>query len=406
MPASSTLKFKHLVNAPPAEAFRAFVHATALRDWLCNAAQTDPRPGGRLFLWWDDAYSVASTFTKFEPDKRLAFGWNAAREPGPMTVQVTFTEKKGGTQVGVTHGGLGAGAKWKPTRQSLERNWPQSLENLGSFLESGVDLRFARRPRLGIFIGEFSPQIAQQLGVPAKAGVRLEGAAEGSGARAAGLLKDDVLVSLNGHKLAGIESFGAALQGLQAGDKPNVVFYRGAQKQTVPLELSRFPIPELPAAGAELAAAVRKLQADVRAAIAQAVAGLTEAQAERRPAENEWSAKEMIAHFILTERDYQSWAADMLNDRAVNDDLQMRPNVNQRVGALVRRLGSVAALCEELARAQAETADLLEALPEGFVRNRKHLYRRLAQWALEVTPGHWQEEHAEQMQRTVEAAKR
>lgn len=404
MPAASALVFNRLVNAPPAEAFRAFTHATALRDWLCTAAQVEARPGGRLYLWWAEGTAVSGRFTKVEPGHRLAGAWESARTPGPVTFQAAFKAKKSGTAVTVTLAGFGAGAKWRAARAQWTAVWEFGLENLASVVETGIDLRLARRPRLGIFIGEFSPAIAQQLGVPVKAGVRLEGTAEATGARAAGLQKDDVLIALNGKKLASPESFGAALQGLRAGDRPKVVFYRGAQKQTVPLELSRFPIADLPATGAELAAQVRRLHKQVDAALAQAVAGLTEAQAERRPAAPEWSAKELIAHFILTERDYQSWAADMLNDAPVNDDLQFRPNVDIRVAALVARLGSVAALRKELTRAEAETAALLEALPAAFVNGRKHLYRRLAQWALEVTPGHWNDEHAEQMRRTVTAA--
>ena len=406
MPAAETLTFKHLVNAPAAEAFRAFTHATALRDWLCNAAQSDPRLNGRLYLWWEDGYAVAGVFTKFEPGRRLSFTWGSPQEPGLLTVNVRFKEKSGRTQVSVEHGGLGKGAKWQATRARLGAAWQTGLENLASQLEAGVDLRYARRPRLGIFIDEYNPAIAQRLGVPAKQGVRISGTADGTGAQAAGLQRDDVLISLNGHKLAGPESFGAALQGLQAGDKPRVVFYRGAQKLSVPLELSRFPIPDLPASGAELAAQVRQLHAEVEAALAQSVAGLTEAQAEQRPAEGEWNAKQLIAHFVLGERDFQSWVADMLNDNVVNDDLEFRPNVNARLDALVARLGSVAALRQELALAESETAALLEALPASFIQNRKHLYRRVAQWALEVTGGHWSGEHADQMKRIVEAARK
>ncbi|MBL8056856.1 MAG: SRPBCC domain-containing protein [Anaerolineales bacterium] len=405
MSPSEPLTFQRLVNAPAAEAFRAFTHATALRDWLCNAAQTDPRPNGRVYLWWDDGYAAAGVYTKFEPGRRLIFGWSSPQEPGPLTVDVRFREKKGGVEVSVTHAGLGSGGKWKVSRASLQAAWEAGLENLGSFLETGVDLRVARRPRLGIFIDEYSPVIAERLGVPAKQGVRISGTADGSGAQAASLQKDDVLIALNGRKLTGPQSFGSALQGLRAGDKPKLVFYRGAEKLSVPLELSSFPIPELPATGVELAGRVRQLQAEVDAAIAQAVDGLTEAQAERRPADKEWNAKQLIAHFILSERDYQAWVADMLNDNVVNDFLEFRPNVDARLDALVARLETTAALRLELTRAEAETAALLAALPASFIQNRKHLYRRAAQWALEVTAGHWHGEHAEQMQRTLAAAR-
>lgn len=310
-----------------------------------------------------------------------------------------------GAQVTVTHDGLGSGAKWRGIIRLLDTGWQMSLENLPAFLETGVDLRLARRPRLGISFDEFKAEKAKKLGAPVKAGVFVTGVAEGTGAQAAGLQKDDVLVSLNGKKLTGFASFGPALQGLRAGDKPKVVFYRGAQKHTVPLELSRWPIPEVPANSAELAEHMRRTYAEVQAGLAALVDGLSEAQAERRPAPNEWSVKELLAHFILTERDYQSWVADMLNDRAVNDDLEMRPNVNERLAAVVARCGSVAALLDELKAASAESASFIERLPAHFVQRRKHLYRRAALWQIEYTPIHFSEEHVEQFRQTIAAAK-
>jgi len=382
-----------------------FTHATALRDWFCNAAQTDARTGGRIYLGWDSGHYVSGTFIALEPGKKIAFTWDGRGEPEPTKVQVTFKAKNGGALITLTHSGIGSGSKWANTRHGIEHGWPEGLENLQSVLETGVDLRFARRPRLGIGIDEFSAEIAVRLGVPVKAGIRLSGTAEGTGAHAAGLQKDDVIVKLNGKPAVDFGTLGQALQGLKAGDKPKLVFYRGQEKRTVPLELSRFPILDVPATGAELAETVRKTHAEIEAGFAQLVEGLTEAQADHRPAENEWSVKELIAHFIATERDYQSWVADMLNDTPVNDFLEFRPNVTPRLRVMTSRFGTLAALLEELRRAEAETVDLLAALPASFTQHRKHLYRRAAQWRLEVTPGHFHDEHGEQFRRTIEAAK-
>lgn len=405
MPKTQTLKVACTVAAPAAEAFRAFIHPTALRDWLCNGAQVDAREGGHIQLRWEDAFYMSGTFRKLEPNKRLVFTWAGYLDPAPTLVTVAFKETARGTQVTVARSGFGTNRLWAGARNGFTEHWPGFLENLKSLLETGVDLRFARRPRLGIGIDEFNAEIAKQMGVPVSQGVRLSGTAEGTGARAAGLQKDDVLVALNGKKLTDWNSFGPALAGLKAGDKPKVVFYRGARKQSVALELSQFPISQIPATGAELAATMRANFKEIEVGFAQLVAGLTETQAERRPQENEWSVKELLAHFILTERDYQSWVADMLNDRAVNDDLQMRPNVNERIMAVVSRFQTVAALRAELSAASAETANYVEAFPAYFTQHRKHLYRRAAQWQVEYTPAHFYEEHSEQFKTTLEAVK-
>jgi len=135
------------------------------------------------------------------------------------------------------------------------------------------------------------------------------------------------------------------------------------------------------------------------------VAGLSEADAGHLPAEGEWSAKEIVAHLALTERDYQGWVADMVNDTPVEDWLQMRPNVHARVKALVARLQSLDALLDELEASLGETVAMLAGLPESFAAERKYLYRRAAGWALEVTPGHYPDEHKEQIAATIAAAR-
>jgi hypothetical protein len=265
-------------------------------------------------------------------------------------------------------------------------------------------LRLARRPRLGIFFGEYTPEIAKRIGVPARRGLWLEGTAEGSGARAAGLQKDDVIVKFAGKTAVDISSLGQALQGHKAGDVVKVEFYRGAQKMSMPLELSRFPIPDVPETSGGLADAVEKNYVDINAELEKPLEGLTENETGHADGD-QWSVKELLAHHILMERDFQSWVADMLNDTPVKDFLEMRPNVNERLRVLVARLNTLPALLAELKLAQAETVALLRALPPKFVA-RRHLYRRVALWMLENIPVHFREEHADQLKTAIEAAKK
>ena len=271
-------------------------------------------------------------------------------------------------------------------------------------LETGVDLRVARMPRLGILIGDFNAEIAARLGVPVIQGIRLEGTAEGTGARAAGLQKDDVIVKLGGKKTVDFPSLGNALRGHRAGAKVKVVFYRGGEKRTITLELGRHSMPELPGTAADLSEIVRKNYADVNVELAQLFEGVSEAEAEHRPAPDTWNVKETVAHFIACERDYQSWAADMLNDNVVNDSLEFRPNVNERLRALVERFGTLAALMEELKHSQAETVALSAALPATFVA-RKHMYRRVATWMTEIVSNHHREQHWGALQAAIQSTR-
>ncbi len=399
-----TLTFKRIIHVPPAEVYRAFVHATALRDWLCHAAQADARPGGRLYLWMRGGFYATGEFVKLEPGKKLVFTWLGRGEPAPTRVRVSFDAHADGTRLTLKHEQVGSGVKWNKTIQEISAGWTESLENLQSVLETGIDLREARLPRLGILIGEFNAEIAAKLGAPVKAGIRLEGTAEGTSARAAGLQKDDVIVKLGGKQAVDFPTLNAALQGRHAGDQVQVAFYRGSRKMAVTMDLGARPVPQVPATAAELAEIVRRNYAEINAQVTKLLAGVSESEAAHRPAPEAWSLHELVAHFIACERDFQSWVADMLNDNVVGDSMEYRPNVNERLRVMVARYGTLAALMDELVQSQAETAALLAALPATFVA-RKHLYRRVAAWMTLYVPVHYREEHWGQMQAALQSAR-
>lgn len=402
----TSLKFKTVVAAPPAEVYRAFTHATALRDWLADAAQTAPRPGGRLYLYWASSYSVTGAYRTLAPGVRVEFNWHGAGEPEPSRVQVKLKAKDGGTAVQLTHSHLGTGKKWAAALIEIQHGWETSLENLKSVLETGIDLRTARLPRLGIFLDDSSAEALARAGAPVSTGTLLAGTAEGSGAHAAGLQKGDVIVRMDGHKIT--SDFGSlrpVLAEHKAGDEVTVVYYRGAEKRTTKMTLSARPAPPpLPATGAALAEIAHKNYAAFIGDLRARLAGVSEAEAEHVPAPNEWNLKELVAHFIACERDLQAWIADMLNDNTVGDSLEFRPNVTVRLAAIVARYNHLAALLDELQAAAAETVALLAALPEAFVA-RKHMYARAATWIMNVVPGHLGDEHGDQLTATLAAAR-
>ncbi len=398
------ITFERMVSAPPTEVYRAFVKPAALRDWLCNAAQTDAREGGRLYLWWNDGSYVNGTFTRLVPGRQLEFTWHGSNEPAPTRVQVTIAPQAECTLVSLIHQGIGATEVWADTGRSLEEGWPDYLENLQSLLETGVDLREARRPFLGFAGGEpLDAGLAARLGVPASAGIVVAGVFPGSGLEAAGMRKDDVIVSLDGGPVPGWEEVGAVLQRRRAGDQIELLFYREGQRQSATVTLSgRPPQPEAPPSAAALAEATRAAYAQLDGELAACLDGVSEEAAGHHPASGEWSAKESIAHLIACERDFQAWIAAMLLDLEVEDSLEYRPNVLPRLAALVAERGDVPALLAELRHSAAETAALLAALPDEFV-GRKHQYRRISYWATDALPEHARE-HMAQMREALAAA--
>jgi uncharacterized protein YndB with AHSA1/START domain len=406
MPDVRPLEFTCSAQAAPEEVSRAFTHPTMLRDWLGSAASTDPQKGGHLFVRLPDGVNIVGSYTALEPGKQVGFTLRGSDDPGASSVRVALAAQGDGTSLTLTHEFAAYDPAWAEAAARWSAVWPAALENLVSVLETGIDLREARRPRLGILMDDtLSEDFLRQSGVPVKSGVRLLGVAEGSGAQAAGLQKDDVLVSLDGVALESPASFIPALRGFKAGDRPVVEYYRGAQKLKTPLELGTFPTPELPDTAAGAAQKVRDAYPRVLVEMRKQIGDLTDEQAARRPAPEEWSVRELVAHFILCERDYQNWVAGMINDVAVEDWLEMRPNITPRLQALTARMPRLADLFAELALAYEETAATIEAFPETFVQRRKHLYRRAAQWAIEWIPEHYFDEHREQFQAAIDAAR-
>ena len=72
---SAVLTFEQTVQAPIDQVYRAFTNATALREWLCDTATVDARPGGRVYLAWISNYFAAGVYTQLEPNALVAFTW-------------------------------------------------------------------------------------------------------------------------------------------------------------------------------------------------------------------------------------------------------------------------------------------------------------------------------------------
>jgi uncharacterized protein YndB with AHSA1/START domain len=400
------MTFERTVPATPKEVYRAFTTPSALGDWLCNAAEVDPRKGGRVYFWWDSGYYTAGVFTSMTKDEGLAFTWRGPDEPEASEVSVTISPQDGRTRVAVTHQGIGSGLEWSGAADKIRRIWQDGLENLESVLEKGIDLRFARRPMFGLSGGDIlNEETAARLGVPVKQGMRLDGLVEGMGAANAGLQKDDVVVRLAGHDITTFPSLTAALEEHQAGDKVEVVFYRGPEKHTVTMELSKRPMPEVPDTAEAVAAAARAVYKDLDPELEQIFEGVSEAEADYRPGPGEWNAKEVLAHLIAIERDNQLWMTAIVEDVEVQQ--AYHTNENTRLKALTDGYPTVRLLLDELKRNEATTLAMIEALPAEAV-GRKHLFRQIGQWFADYDfgcGGHTRE-HIGMIKGLVEAARR
>jgi len=385
-----------------AEAYRAFTRSLVLREWMCDGAVADVRPGGHLHVWWHSGYYATGEFTALEPERRVAFTWLGRDEPGATAVEVVLTPLPEGVELVLTHDGFGAGEAWDKVRAASRDGWTEGMENLKSVLETGQDLRYVLRPMLGIYADEFNAQIAARLGVPVSAGLRLGGVVPGLGAEQAGLQADDVIVSLAGQPVSDYPSLAAALGPRRAGNRIQVAFYRGSERRTTEMTLSRRPIPPVPAAPGELAEAVRQANAAAFASLERVLEGASDEQASRRPAPGEWNALETLAHLVAHERELQIWIADLLcDDERWSDRYENTEVVPARLAAIVRAHPRLADMVAALRRSQGETADMLAALPAEFVAHRG-TYWRLGRSLLEsVQPPNHIQEHTAQLQAAI-----
>ena len=370
----STGSAEILVHAPLKLVYRAFTNATSLREWLCDVATVDLHPRGRIYLWWVGDFYSSGHYLELDENRKVRFQWYSNIDPAPTEVTVTVTEKEGNTLVQLDHP-VPDGPEWAGKAESFRENWVDSLENLKSVLETGIDLRIANRPMLGIMPGDFTEEQALALGVPVREGLRLDGVLEGMGAEKAGLQKDDVLIGMAGHPITkDFNTLLTAIAGKKGGDKVEVIFHRGADKKTVIMEFSKRPMPQVPFNNAELAQKARELYEAGLAEVEKCFEGYTDAQAMAHPKEKEWSALEIVAHLIHGERFNQIFLTGLVDGyEPVTDGFGS--NIDAQVQATVQANPSIALMLSALHRSVEETLAYVLFLPQEFISNKGSYYR-------------------------------
>jgi uncharacterized protein YndB with AHSA1/START domain len=368
------LKFKLRIAAPLSEAYSTFSNGTAFCEWLCDVAQVDARLGGHLYLWWESGYFVNGEYVELTPDEKIVFSWHGAGEPGATRVKIGFKSDPKGTSVVLAHQGMGEENAWKKPRQAFKQSWKRALDNLKSVLETGQDLRFLNRPRLGFCsIQELSAEQAAQAGLRKRAGLLVQGVEEGLCAANAGLQTGDLLVKFAGQKTSTLADLGRALNQHRAGDKVKFLFYRGDEKMSAKAQLSQRPAIEVPLKAETLAEAVSRQYDRFTVELDTLLKGASEEQAEYCSDPTEWSVKEALAHLIATEREIHAWIARRVEGQEA--DFGLRANQPVRIRAIISTFPQLTSLQAELKRNQSETVAMVYDLPEEFVQRRRSYWR-------------------------------
>ena len=396
------LTFTQAVDASPKDVYYAFATTQGWRDWLCDSARFEGRPGGSYQLAWSNGWYAAGTVRECTRPERVALTWFGKGDPGPTDVTVELKGKNGGTTVELHHSGFGQGDDWQKVHEEAGKVWQIGLENLESIFTSGEDLRITRRPMLGIGLNDFDEKIAKELGVPVTNGIRISQVLEGMGAERTGLQPNDVIVELNDKAINGFADMTVALDGQQAGDVVTVVVYRGAERIKVEMELSRRPLEEFPLDPAAIAERLRKINTEIMKELRTLFKGVSEGEAEFNPGPDEWSAKEILAHLILSEQQFlQSAIAELICDaqREYTGDFS---NVRAQNTAVLSTTSTIAELINRLGASKKESAKLLEQAEE--LKARKGVLWGLGQNILQF-PGFHERAHMDQMRVAIEAAR-
>lgn len=384
------LTFTRSIQASPAAVYEALTGATGLREWLSDGAVVAAaREGGSYQLWWNDGYYTSGEFKTLAENGRVEFSWRGSSDPAATTVRFDLQPADGGTELTITHSGLGADEAWETFAKEMTQGWEASLENLQSVLETGIDLRIARRPMLGIIVSQrITPEIAGKLGLPITEGVQIGSAIEGMGAEAAGLRGEDVITRLANTPITSFQSFAEAVAPYHGGDTVPVEFYRGSEKHVVDMTLSKRQLPDVPDNPSQLAKQLETIFDQLYAEIEEIVKDLDDAAASRPPAEGEWNVKQVLAHLILSDRGTNGWMGTLVSG---TEQVNFAGNINAQVDAVIDVYPALADLLSELHRTWAEQVAFVARLGPDFVE-RKRTYVRLGQ-ALLQTAYHPQSHH-------------
>lgn len=117
---------------------------------------------------------------------------------------------------------------------------PTVIEVVTELLETGaVEYAF-----LGVDPDQVTPEIAQQLGLDTPEGALVFAVVEGSPAEAAGLQQGDVIVAVDGERIAIPEDLFSYLRDKEPGDEVTVTVVRDGEEREISARLTDAPQPE------------------------------------------------------------------------------------------------------------------------------------------------------------------
>ena len=127
-------------------AFELFTANKHLEKWLTNAADVEPKIGGKYELFWNpqnraNDSTIGCKILAIAPNRLLCFEWKGPKqfkhfmnEVQPLTnVAVFFIPLKEGTEIHLLHTGWRDSAEWEEAREWFDKAWMMALSELQNY---------------------------------------------------------------------------------------------------------------------------------------------------------------------------------------------------------------------------------------------------------------------------------
>ena len=141
-PVPDEIRKEVTIGVPRERVWAALTEADQLVKWFpTKDATVDLRPGGELFLEWDDMSSTG-VFDEIDPPNRLVYRWHPAGADHPSTtVELTLTDPGDGSGTVLTVVERGFAQLPPENRAGNVEGWTSELQELVDYLDASLKTR-------------------------------------------------------------------------------------------------------------------------------------------------------------------------------------------------------------------------------------------------------------------------
>jgi uncharacterized protein YndB with AHSA1/START domain len=135
------LEFRRTFAASPERVFAALTQAEHIAHWFCDAAQSEPRLGGKLVLTWtrpgSSEHPYAGTWVSFDAPHACAFEGGQPGHPNGYAGHIDWMLEAidGGTRLVTAHF-MPPTMDYAPLAALYALAWPRALDRLVEYLTS------------------------------------------------------------------------------------------------------------------------------------------------------------------------------------------------------------------------------------------------------------------------------